>query len=137
MAKVFLDTNVVVYANDTHSPAKQTRALEVMNNAGRSGDAAVSTQVLAEYAYVADKTIEQSPAAVLNQLLFLESLEVVQLTPALIRRGVELQNRYMINFWDATIIAAAEYANCSILLSEDLNPGQLYTTVRVENPFAE
>jgi predicted nucleic acid-binding protein len=40
------------------------------------------------------------------------------------------------DFWDANILASAEHARCALLLSEDLNPGQLYATVRVENPFA-
>ena len=54
----------------------------------------------------------------------------------MIRRGLELQFRYQIDYWDASILAAAEHAQCSVLLSEDLNPGQLYANVRVENPFA-
>lgn len=33
-------------------------------------------------------------------------------------------------------LAAAEHARCHLLWSEDLNPGQLYATVHVENPFA-
>jgi predicted nucleic acid-binding protein len=66
----------------------------------------------------------------------LESLEIVQITPALIRLALELQFRYQIDYGDAGILAAAEYARCHVLWSEDLNPVQIYATVHVENPFA-
>ncbi|MEN6493694.1 MAG: PIN domain-containing protein [Thermoguttaceae bacterium] len=134
--KVFLDTNLIVYANDARVPEKQTRAIEVVTGAMRDGTGVISTQVMQEYAVVAGGKLHQDPDTILRQLLLLESLEVVQLTPALIRRALELQFRYQIDYWDASILAAAEHAQCGFLLTEDLNPGQLYATVRIKNPFA-
>jgi predicted nucleic acid-binding protein len=136
VTKIFLDTNVIVYANDARDRAKQERAQELTAAAMREGTGTISTQVLQEYAVAAHKRLHQDPDAILQQLLLLETLEVVQVTPAVIRRALELQWRYRIDFWDANILAAAEKARCAVLLSEDLNPGQLYATVRVENPFA-
>jgi len=133
--KSFLDTNLIVYANDARVPAKQARAIELVARAIRDRTGVISTQVMQEYAVVAGNKLHQDPDTILRQLLLLESLEVVQITPALIRRGLELQFRYQIDYWDASILAAAEHARCSVLLSEDLNPGQLYATVRIENPF--
>ena len=52
-------------------------------------------------------------------------------------RGIELKTLYKINFWDACILAAAETSKCEILLSEDLNTGQFYSGIRVQNPFVE
>lgn len=136
MEKVFLDTNVIVYTTDPRFPDKRVRAVQLVEQAVGYNAGVVSTQVMAEYASVAVSKLRQEREFALKQLVLMERMEVVQVDGALIRRGLELQDRYAINFWDATIIAAAEYANCSTLLSEDLNPGQLYTTVRVENPFA-
>jgi predicted nucleic acid-binding protein len=34
------------------------------------------------------------------------------------------------------ILAAAEQAGCTKIWSEDLNPGQVYFGIKVENPFA-
>lgn len=134
--KSFLDTNLIVYANDARTPEKQARAIEVVTRAMRDGTGVISTQVMQEYAVVAGGKLHQDPDTILRQLLLLESLEVVEITPALIRRGLELQFRYQIDYWDASILAAAEHAQCAVLLTEDLNPGQLYATVRIENPFA-
>lgn len=135
MNKVFLDTNLIVYANDTRDAHKQARAIELVTATIREGTGVISTQVMQEYVVVAGGKLRQDSEAILRQLLLLESLEVVQITPALIRRALELQFRYQIDYWDAGILAAAEYSRCHVLWSEDLNPGQLYATVRVENPF--
>jgi len=133
--KSFLDTNLIVYANDARDPAKQARAIAVVTQAMRDGTGVISTQVMQEYAVVAASKLRQDPDTILRQLLLLESLEVVLVTPALIRRGLELQFRYQLDYWDASILAAAEHAQCNVLLSEDLSPGQLYVTIRIENPF--
>jgi predicted nucleic acid-binding protein len=134
--KSFLDTNLIVYANDARDPQKQARAIEVITREMRGGTGVISTQVMQEYAVVAGSKLRQAPDTIVRQLLLLESLEVVQVTPVLIRRGLELQFRYQIDYWDASILAAAEQAQCGRLLTEDLNPGQLYATVRIENPLA-
>lgn len=137
MKKVFFDTNVLVYANDRRDPGKQARAIEVVSECIRSENGVVSTQVLQEYAVVAVKKLSQDLDTVLRQLALLESsLEVVQITPDLVRRGLEIQATYQISYWDAAIIAAAERAACGVILSEDFSAGQLYAGCRVENPFA-
>jgi predicted nucleic acid-binding protein len=41
-----------------------------------------------------------------------------------------------VQFYDGMIIAAAERAGCKRIWSEDLNAGQEYFGVKVENPFA-
>lgn len=137
MSKQFLDTNLFIYANDARDGRKQSRAIELVADAIRSGCGVTSTQVMQEYAAVAAGKLNQDHDVILRQLLLLESLEVVYLTPALIRRGLELHFRYQVNYWDGSILAAAEHAGCADVLSEDLNPGQLYGTVRVQNPFAD
>ncbi|MGD2090465.1 MAG: hypothetical protein PVH61_30110 [Candidatus Aminicenantes bacterium] len=43
---------------------------------------------------------------------------------------------YMISFWDALIVSAAESAKCSQLWTEDLNTGQIIRGVKVVNPFS-
>ena len=135
MIRQFLDTNLLIYANDSRDVSKQMRAIEVIAGAIRAGNGVISTQVLQEYAVVAAGKLNQSIDVIMRQLVLLESLEVVQITPVLIRRALELSFRYRINYWDSSILAAAEHAECTVLLTEDLNPGQIYATVRVESPF--
>lgn len=132
----FIDSNVVVFANDGRDAAKQKVALAVIGDAIRSGNGVISTQVLQEYANVALGKLGQRQDVVLRQLALLERLQVVSQTPVLVRRGVELQGLYGISFWDAAMVAAAESRGCARILSEDLNAGQFYTGVAVINPFS-
>ena len=134
--KTFIDTNLIVYANDSRDPVKQGRAIELIASFLHNREGVISTQVLGEYAVVAINKLKQNMDVVMRQLLVLEKLHVVQITPPLIRRSVELQRLHQVHFWDAGILAAAEQAGCAAIFSEDLNPGQLYSTVRVMNPFA-
>ena len=134
--KVFIDTNVVVYANDRRDSAKQGVAVELIARHLREGSGVLSTQVLQEYASVALTKLRQDPAVVIRQLGLLEQMEIVPSTPALVRRAVEVRDIYGLHFWDAGIVAAAEAAQCIEILSEDMGASQVYAGLRVRNPFA-
>lgn len=131
----FIDTNLIVYANDRRDEMKQARALAVVRKALREGSGVISVQVLQEYANTALNKLGQAPAVVLRQLALLESLEVVRPDAKMVIRAVELQSLYQISFWDASILAAAESAGCTRLFTEDLNEGQIYGSIRVINPL--
>ncbi len=53
----------------------------------------------------------------------------------LMERAWLLQERYALSWWDALIVAAAQSSGCSVLLTEDLQHGQLLDEVRVIDPF--
>ena len=135
MNKIFIDTNIIVYANDKRSTRKQQKAIEIVTTLMKNRNGAISTQVLQEYAYVAIKKLKQSQDVVLRQLKLLESLEVINQSPDQIRRAIEIMHLYKIGFWDACIISNAEHANCAEIYSEDLNPGQFYSGIQIVNPF--
>jgi len=133
----FIDTNLIVYANDRRDPVKQTRALEVIQREIRERTGVVSIQVMQEYANTALNKLGQGAAVVLRQLTLLETLVVVRPDPPMVRRAVELQALFPLSFWDASILAAAEESGCRHLFSEDLSAGQVYGTVRVVNPLTD
>lgn len=137
VTKVFLDTNILVYAVDSRDPAKHERAVEIVKKHIRDGSGVVSTQVLQEFASVALGKLHQRVDVVMAELAALESLEVVQLTPLLIRRALEFHALHGINFWDAAILSAAEAARCTRLWSEDFATGSTYGLLRVENPLGK
>ena len=49
--------------------------------------------------------------------------------------SIDLHRLNRISYWDALIIHSARQAGCSILLTEDLQPGQTIDGVRMVNPF--
>lgn len=135
--KIFVDTNIIVYANDARDPGKQTKARKVVAELMRSGRGVISTQVLQEYASAAISKLGQAEEVVLRQLRLLETLETVHQSPQMIRRSVELKKTYQINFWDACIISNAEAAGCTLLSSEHLNTGQFYSGLKVIDPLMQ
>jgi len=135
MNQYFIDTNIIVYANDARDKEKQSKALQVIAEHMKSGTGVISTQVLQEYAHVALNKLHQRQDVILRQLVLLEELIVIQQSPGLIRRAVEIKATYRISFWDACIIAAAEHAKCNIILSEDMSTGQFYSGIAMQNPF--
>ena len=53
-----------------------------------------------------------------------------------VRRAVEARAAYSVHFYDGMIVATAEKAGCKRIWSEDLNSGQEYFGITVENPFS-
>jgi predicted nucleic acid-binding protein len=60
----------------------------------------------------------------------------VDITPALFRAAIDVQQRFQLSYWDAAILAAARQMGCRKVYSEDLSAGQNYDGVAVINPFA-
>ena len=134
-AKTFIDTNVIVYANDRADIAKQDRAVTVVSSLIESGNGVISTQVLMEYAAVATRKLGQPRAAITRRTVVLEQLEVVAVSGAILRDGPAISERYRISFGDGVIIAAAVAARCSEILGADFSRDVTYHGVRVTNPF--
>ncbi|MBI4861348.1 MAG: PIN domain-containing protein [Candidatus Riflebacteria bacterium] len=138
--RVFLDTNVLVYAFDEAEPAKKARAIEILGTWEKGATPAISTQVLQEfYVSVVRKlkvplSEEDAEAAVLR----LCRLPVVQVDPAVVLGAIRTSRRLRLSFWDALVVQAALEAGCKRLLTEDLQDGLLIDGVLlVENPFVQ
>ena len=133
----FLDTNVLVYAYDDGQPKKQSVARGYLRRAV-AGEFVISVQVLAELA--SSLLHKSSPPTtsenVIRILDLLSPVPLVQPDMELVRRAIHAKTQYGIHFYDGMIVAAAERAGCQRIWSEDLNAGQEYFGVKVENPFA-
>jgi len=137
MKRCFIDSNIIVYANDVSAGVKQERAIDITIRLMQAQTGVVSTQVMQEYAKVALDKLHQEPEIVLRQLKLMETFIQSPITSKTTRRAVEIKTAYQISFWDANIISSAESADCDIILSEDLNDGQLYAGIQIVNPFGQ
>jgi predicted nucleic acid-binding protein len=136
-AKVFVDTNVLVYAHDIDAGYKQLKALEILLDLKQQRSVAVSMQVLQEfYSTVTRKLASRVPKDEAREIVEDFSYWCVATTPADINRAFQIEDEARINFWDAMIISAAIKSGASVILSEDLNPGQIIAGIQIENPFA-
>ena len=132
----FVDTNVLVYAEDHGEPEKRAIALKLLADHVVSGDIVLSAQVLSGF-YVSVRRLKRPLDAkqALNALEQLAAFPVVPLTADLVVAAAAAGDRYQVSHWDALILETARAAGCTVVLSEDLRDGQDYGGIRVKNPF--
>src|SRR5947209_5599131 len=124
MARAFLDTNVLVYADDADAGAKRAKAQTLVVSALTSGDAVISTQVLQEYFSVATRKLSVPADAAQKKVEILAALVAVTIDADHVIESIKLHRLYHLSFWDALIVHAARRAGCDRLMTEDLQAGQ-------------
>ena len=135
--KVFVDTNILVYAHDLDAGSKHDQAAEIVTQLWESRNGVLSTQVLQEF-YVTLTRKVPSPLSRLEArklVLKYSHWQVVLNDPALITQASEIEESYSISFWDALIVSAAYSQNVPTILTEDLSHGQIIEGILIENPF--
>ena len=136
--QLFLDSNILIYAamKKGREPVKTPRAAEIV----AQGDFGISAQVLQEFfVNVTRKSPRNSdPMPVETAMAWIEMLVLQPCAPVdttVVRNAIVKSKRFMIDYWDAAILSAAESLGAETVYSEDLNHGQVYGSVRVVNPF--
>jgi len=134
----FVDTNILVYAEDKDESEKHAIARDLIVELWRTRDGVVSVQVLQEFFVTVTRKIKRSLSTGKALDIVREYLtwRVVDNTSALLVAAVELQQKAQLSFWDAMVVQAAIDAGCERLYSEDLNDGQRFGTLQIANPFA-
>jgi len=129
--KPFLDTNILVYAQQDDPRGDRARALVLAGGI-------ISVQVLNELASVLRRKLGR------DWMEIREVLDDVQaaLDPArpvtveTHSAAVALAHEHGFNFFDALIVAAAVEAGCDTLLTEHLQAGRKIDGLTFVNPFA-
>lgn len=131
----FIDTNILVYADDAAFPQKQTAAAELIARLYRDGDAVISSQVMQEYYQAAISKLKLPADFAAARLRFFASFQVVTPTPQLVIEATDLHRLRSLSFWDALIVQAAVTSGCNTLYSGDLNANEVINGVKIVNPF--
>jgi predicted nucleic acid-binding protein len=136
--KVFLDTNVLVYAHDLDAGMKHTVAVKVVKDMWENRTGVLSTQVLQEFYINVTKKIESpiSPFEAREIIKTYACWEIRENTSMSIIRASELEEKHHISFWDAMVVVAAYESKVDKILTENLNSGQIIEGILIENPFS-
>lgn len=131
-AKVFIDTNIVIYSLGPNS-TKATKAAPLFAHAP-----SISTQVLSETANVALKKLAMPLSEASKLLAMLEATCRVEIvTSVTMQHALDIVGRYRFSWFDSLIIATALDSGCSILYTEDLQHGQVIEDkLTITNPFS-
>ncbi|MEM8899804.1 MAG: PIN domain-containing protein [Bacteroidota bacterium] len=136
--RYFLDTNILVYSFDGNSPAKQEVARELIREGLTSGKAVISYQVVQEFINVSTRKFQQPLSYTDAEKYFNQVLNPLYEIPSssdLIRKALEVAERWKYGFYDALIISGALMGNCNILYTEDLQDQQQIEFLKIVNPF--
>jgi predicted nucleic acid-binding protein len=136
--KFFLDTNIFAYSFDQNAVAKARRATQLIGDGVATGKGIISYQVVQEFFNIALKRFHQpmTPTEAEQYLsVIFRPMLAVHSSPALFSQALHLLNKHRLAWYDSLIVAAAVEAQCGILFSEDLNHGQKFGTLQIQNPF--
>ena len=137
-AKVFLDSNILIYAVDECNSQKQNKARSLINDLVEQKTAHISTQTLQEFFNVVTKKLscpkEKAQEFVRN---YAKAFPVHQNSVSDIIHAIDISMKTGFSFWDSLILSAAVSSGCDTLYSEDLNDGQIVEGVTIKNPFKD
>ena len=127
---------IFVYLFDETDDDKRERAERLVQQALENETGCISYQVVQETINVITRKLNATPEKarqILERVLI--PLWRVNPTRTLYQRGLDLQTRYRLSFYDSLIVASALAAGCKTLYSEDMQHGQHIEGVSITNPF--
>lgn len=135
--KVFVDTNILVYAYDTSAGEKHKKALAIMEGCWDSEDGIISSQVLQEFFVSVTRKIAK-PLDVIKAKEIVKDLlkwKTVIADGEIILEAIDIHSQHKYSFWDSMVIASAIEGGAETILSEDLSDRQMIKGITIRNPF--
>jgi predicted nucleic acid-binding protein len=134
--RLFVDTNVLIYALDPSDPLKRQVSADLLRQTIKSHTLTLSPQSLNEcYRVLSDRRrlmpVDQARAYVKT----LAPWAIAPLDAATTERAWAVQDTAKLSWWDSLMVAAALRADCRLFISEDLNDGQVIDGMRIASPF--
>jgi predicted nucleic acid-binding protein len=134
-SRSFVDTNVLVYSDDPRDPAKQASALNLIKEHLRLRTGVVSLQVLQEYFVSATGKLKLDAGLAKQRVEVFAMFHVAEPGVSDILAAIDMHRLHGFSYWDALVLRMAKQTGCRVLLSEDMQHGQMIDGVRIVNPF--
>ena len=139
--KVFIDTNVFVYAYLENPKKKEDydkhlKAKELLRSFTTDDIVFISTQVCNEYysALLKNKIDNSDIQSSLHSLV--QMVNVAAISKDTVLQSFKIKNKYSFSYWDSLILSSALENGCGVIYSEDMQDAQLINGVlRIVNPF--
>jgi len=135
--KIFVDTNILVYAHDLAAGDRHNQASTIIENLWDTNAGVISTQVLQEfYVTVTRKIVKPLDRLRAREIIRNYLVWPVHLNDAeTVLLASEIEARNNLSFWDALIVAAAQLLHVDKIFTEDMNHGQRIEGILIVNPF--
>jgi predicted nucleic acid-binding protein len=135
--RVFLDTNILVYAFDVSDDRRHALAVDLLEEHLRNRTAVLSLQVLQEFFVTVTRKISRplEPRKARNLVAEFLRHDVVEPSSIHLLMAMDFTVAHKIALWDALVVAVAAETSCKTLYTEDLRHDAVLSGVRVVNPF--
>ena len=135
--KIFVDTNIFVYAYTNDDPIKHNKVENIIRKLFSDGNSIISTQVLSEF-YSAMTKYKIAHNDIIGMMAEIISASVVNaIALQTIEQCIHLKEKYRYSWWDSLILSSALENGCTHVYSEDMRHGQTVEGVlMIENPFS-
>ena len=136
-ARLFLDTNILIYALDPADPRKRKIAADLLRETISNGLLTLSPQSLNETYRVLTKRRRLIPREDARRFLgALSAWARAPLDAETTTLAWEIEDETGYSWWDSLLLASALRAECALFLTEDMSAGLTLRTMRLANPFA-
>lgn len=135
IVRSFVDTNILLYADDARDSRKQNIAATLISDLLQARTAVLSLQVLREYFVIATRKLRVAPDLAGEKVRLFGAMELVQDSLDDLYAAIDLHRLRGYSLWDCLILRAAIKSGCRRLYSEDLQHGQYVDGVEIVNPF--
>lgn len=135
--KLALDTNILASAEGVNSADMQRKALDILRRLPRQ-KVVLPVQVLGELFLVLLRKGQRPPEEARSIVLRWRnsSATLVDTTAEIMMAATDLVVTHRLSVWNSVLLCAAADADCSLLLSQDLQDGFVWRGVTVINPFS-
>lgn len=136
-AKVFVDTNILVYARDASEKEKQVVAKDWIAYLWKTRTGRLSYQSCNEFYVVTTQRLKPglSKKEARDDIKAFQAWKPLVINQMAIENAWRIQDRYQFSWWDSLILSTAQIQHCQFILSEDLQHEQVIDDLIVINPF--
>ena len=134
MARVALDSNILIYAELEPESDKGKRSADLILRTAR--DAVIPAQVLGEFLRFIQRRVPTAFEDAIRQAsIYRAAFLTPPTTDAIINKASELARAHRMQLWDCVVCAASTQAGAKALLTEDMQDGRIIEGLRLINPF--
>jgi predicted nucleic acid-binding protein len=134
--KIFIDSNVWIYLFTSDDKDKNVKAKQFIRDNSNSSVFIISYQVINEVSSVLKKKKFTETQIQFVIKMIAESCVIQNFSIEIVLAASSLREKLALSFWDSLVIASANAAQCSMLVSEDMQNGQIIErTLTIKNPF--
>ena len=135
--RVFVDTNVLIYARDRRNAAKRNQAREWLSALGATGLGLLNLQVLNEFTrWVLANEGRRPLKDVRNEIELLRTWGDKPLDEEEVDLAWSVRERYAYQWFDCLLVAAAaRHAECRFFLTEEMTHASVFGAVTLIDPF--